>query len=351
MIKRILFTLLFAIIGFSSFSQKGHRIAFIDMNYILENIPDYKKAQNQLNTKVQKWQQNLDGIKAEIETMKTDLSNEKALLTDDLIAEKEEDIAIKEEEFKKLENQYFSSNGNLFLLRKQLVTPIQDQVYNAAQEIAKARRYDFVFDKSSDLIMLYSTKQNDISELVLRTIVRSEKTAKANEKRVSRATTSKRKATPVVTNTPTTIQKKNTPITEVNSNTVTPLVSSTEEEVSSTEEIVTTDSSKKNTEVIESTVQKDENTAIETIEVTEPLTAEESKQAKLDERELKRQEALAKNEKLKADRLKKREEQKAAIEKKRLERLKKREEVRSQLKENKEIPEKEKEDDNKDNNN
>ncbi len=355
MTKRILFTVIIVLIGLTAFSQKGHRIAFVDMNYILENIPDYKKAQSQLNTKVKKWQQNLDNLKDEIGTMKTDLSNEKALLTADLIIEKEEDIAIKEEEFKKLEEQYFSSNGNLFMLRKQLVTPIQDQVYNASQEIAKARRYDFVFDKSSDLIMLYSTKQNDISELVLRSIVRGEKTTKANEKRASRTTTQQRKTTSTVKNTPS-VQTTNANPTPKTTNNPIALPVVVNEEVKSDAKAVETETSltEKTVESAVLTEKPTKNITKEATEISEVVSPEASKQGKLDEREIKRQEALARNEKIKADRLKKREEQKAEIEKKRLERLKKREEVRNQLKENKEVTEKEKEDkkedENKDNN-
>jgi Skp family chaperone for outer membrane proteins len=124
---------------------------------------------------VQKWQEKLDGLSAEIEQMKTDLSNEKSLLTNDLIAEREEDIEIKEQELKRLQQAYFGPTGDLFQLRKQLATPVQDQVYNAIQDIAKNKRYDFVFDRSSDLIMLYSNQKYDISELVLNSIVKNRK--------------------------------------------------------------------------------------------------------------------------------------------------------------------------------
>ncbi|MCK5814455.1 MAG: OmpH family outer membrane protein [Flavobacteriaceae bacterium] len=185
MIKNILLFAIISSIGLSSFSQKGQRIAFVDMNYILENIPAYTKAQTQLDKKVKLWQLALDQKRDKITIMQTDLNNEKALLTEDLITDREEDIVIEQLELKKAEQFYFSTNGNLFLLRKQLVTPIQDQVYNAVQEIAKVRKYDYVFDKSADLIMLYSNKSNDISELVLRSIVRGEKIEKAKRKRAA----------------------------------------------------------------------------------------------------------------------------------------------------------------------
>ena len=109
--------------------------------------------------------------------MRAELNNEKALLTKDLIAEKEEDIQIKELDLKKLQAVYFGVDGDLFLLRQQLVKPVQDLVFNAVQDIATKRKYDFVLDKSSDLIMLYSNTDFDISDMVISSITRAKKTA------------------------------------------------------------------------------------------------------------------------------------------------------------------------------
>jgi len=141
----------------------------------LENVPQYTAAQAQLDTKVKTWQQKLDVLSDEIKQMKTDLSNEKSLLTKELISEREEDIDIKEQELRRLQQAYFGPTGDLFQMRKQFVKPVQDQVYNAIQDIATKKRYDFVLDKSSDLIMLYSNNKYDISELVLNTIVKNRK--------------------------------------------------------------------------------------------------------------------------------------------------------------------------------
>ncbi|MCG1035879.1 OmpH family outer membrane protein [Polaribacter sargassicola] len=156
-----------------SWSQRGQIIAYIDMEYILENVPEYIEAQNTLDAKIVKWRTKLDQQAREIEILKTDLANEKAILTKDLIEEKEEEIFIKQEQLRKQESLYFGPNGSMFSVRKQLVKPIQDQVYNAIQNIASRKNYDFVFDKSSDLVMLYSNKKYDISDLVLATIDRT----------------------------------------------------------------------------------------------------------------------------------------------------------------------------------
>ncbi|CAM1362118.1 conserved exported hypothetical protein [Tenacibaculum litopenaei] len=167
--KNILLVVLLLIVSVAS-AQKSQRTAYIDMEYILQNIPDYIDAQNALNAKVEKWKTRLDKEARAIEVMKTDLANEKAILTKDLIDEREEDIKVKQEALRRLESLYFGPRGDLFNLRKQLIQPIQDQVYNSVQNIAKRKKYDFVFDKSSDLIMLYSNKKHDISDLVVKMI-------------------------------------------------------------------------------------------------------------------------------------------------------------------------------------
>ncbi len=157
------------------------------MEYILENVPEYLEAQNTLDRKVVKWRQKLDKQARHIEVLKTDLANEKAILTKDLIEEEEEEIFIKHAELRRLESLYFGPKGDMFSLRKQLVKPIQDQVYNAVQSISARKKYDFVFDKSSELVMLYSNKKYDISDLVLATIDKSrligERDAEKKEKK------------------------------------------------------------------------------------------------------------------------------------------------------------------------
>ncbi|MFT7442274.1 MAG: Skp family chaperone for outer membrane protein [Maribacter sp.] len=180
--KKIFLVLVLLFTAPNFWSQRSQIIAYIDMEYILENVPEYIQAQNTLDTKVAKWKNNLDKQARHIEVLKSDLANEKAILTKDLIEEKEEEIEIKQVELRRLESLYFGPNGDMFLVRKQLVKPIQDQVYNAIQSIAARKKYDFVFDKSSELVMLYSNKKYDISELVLSTIDRTRLSEEKKEK-------------------------------------------------------------------------------------------------------------------------------------------------------------------------
>lgn len=184
-VNRVLIIVIISV-NFIVNAQKPQRVAYVDMNYILENVPEYVNAQSQLDAKVKTWQQKLDVLSKEIEQMKTDLSNEKSLLTKELINEREEDIVIKEQELRRLQQAYFGPTGDLFQMRKQLAKPVQDQVYNAIQDIARNKRYDFVLDKSSDLILLYSNSKYDISELVLNAIVKNRKRQAVQDKKTER---------------------------------------------------------------------------------------------------------------------------------------------------------------------
>jgi len=185
--KKLLFiTLVLLSISFSANAQRGVRIGYIDMEYILENVPEYREASTQLNGKAQRWKNDIDKKMNEVEKMKINLSSEKALLTTELIEEREEDIRILEDEMLKYQQDRFGPNGDLFIQRRQLVQPIQDQVFNIVQEIAENKKYDFIFDKSADIVMLFSAERHDISDIVLRSINRSAKRTEINSKKEKR---------------------------------------------------------------------------------------------------------------------------------------------------------------------
>ena len=119
MVQKVLLTFIISLtLSSALLAQRGQKVGYVDLDYILEKIPEYAQAQAQLDQKAVTWQQKLDKLKAEIETMKINLSNEKVLLTEALIEERLEDILIVEEEFKKTEMAYFSSDGDLFFLQK-----------------------------------------------------------------------------------------------------------------------------------------------------------------------------------------------------------------------------------------
>ena len=164
--------------------SRGIKIGYIDMEYILQNVPDYAEANSQLEQKAQKWKQDIEAKKIEIAKLKDALKTEKALLTRELIEEREEEIKFQETELLDFQQKKFGPNGDLITQKAVLVKPIQDQVFTAVQDIAELKKYDYVFDKSSDLTMLFTAKRHDISDQVIRTITRAEKRQEMTKKQL-----------------------------------------------------------------------------------------------------------------------------------------------------------------------
>lgn len=170
-----------------SFAQRGVRIGYVDMEYILENVEEYREATDQLASKVEKWKIDIEQKQSAVEQMKKDLMAERVLLTDELISEREEEIQILEKEMIEYQQDRFGPQGDLVLQKRRLIQPIQDQVFNEVQKIGANKKYDFIFDKSADVVMLYSENRWDISDLVLRGISRTRKVSKPIEKPESKS--------------------------------------------------------------------------------------------------------------------------------------------------------------------
>jgi len=178
---KLFYTLFYFIISIYSVAQKGTRIAYIDFNKIIEKIEDYKESIRNLESKANNWNKEIEIKKMELKSMEDQLNSEKILLTPELIKDREDELKIFRDEIFTLQNRFFGINGNYINQRNKLVKPIQDRVLSVVREIAIEKKFDFVFDRSSDLIMLYSQKNYDISELVLRKINNQEKIKKRKE--------------------------------------------------------------------------------------------------------------------------------------------------------------------------
>ena len=159
--------------GFAVQAQQTVRIGYVDMEYILENVPEYQEASAQLENKVQQWKREIETELNRIEKMKQDLANERPLLTNEMIKDREEEIKFEEKKILDYQQKRFGPNGDLITQKLQLVKPIQDQVFVAVQEIAKNRDYDLIFDKSADVVTLYAADRLDVSDQVLRSITRA----------------------------------------------------------------------------------------------------------------------------------------------------------------------------------
>ena len=183
MIQRRLF-LFFALFGLMQLqAQRGVRIAYIDMNIILDNIDEYQKANALLNDRIVEWKKEIELKKIQLQQYENQLEAERVLLTPELITDRELEIKDFATEIIALQEKRFGPKGDRIIQRNKLIKPIQDQVLAIVQDIAKERKYDFVFDRSADVVMLYSSKNYDISDLVLKRINRQEK-IKARKERL-----------------------------------------------------------------------------------------------------------------------------------------------------------------------
>ena len=162
--KLVLILLLITASACFGFAQK---YAYVDTQYILGNIPSYKAAQDQLEKFSQQYQKELETLHAELDKMYKDFQSEVVLLSDDMKRKREDMIVTKEKEYKKLQRQYFGSEGELFQKRQALVKPIQDDVFKAIQEVAEQGAYSIIFDKAGSLSMIYTNSKYDLSDQIL----------------------------------------------------------------------------------------------------------------------------------------------------------------------------------------
>lgn len=177
----ILFSIIICLIGINvSFSQKTERIGFVNMDYILSNMEDYKLANQQLEEKISKWKTEIEISKVKINILKDSLEIERPLLTFDIIEDRESEIKFEEKQLNDYQIKRFGVNGDWIVQELILIKPIQDQVLKVVQTISEQKKFDKIFDESADAIMFYSEKKYDISDLVLKSILRSEKLEKLN---------------------------------------------------------------------------------------------------------------------------------------------------------------------------
>lgn len=178
---------LFFLVSNVLFGQRTIRIGYIDTEYVLESVPEYQTVVSELDSKVNTWKSDIEKKLNAIEEKKKQLNNESVLLTKELFDERMEDILFEESEILDYQRKRFGPEGDLYLQKKQLIQPVQDQIFSAVQDIAKTKRYDFIFDKSSDVVMLYSANKYDISDQVIKAITRSSKRKQANTKSEKKA--------------------------------------------------------------------------------------------------------------------------------------------------------------------
>lgn len=163
--KNILLVFSFLLAGLFGAAQK---YAIIDTRYILDRLPEYKTAQQQLDVMAATWQKQIDSSQAQLDKMYRTFESERLMLTDELRQKREDQLFNKEKEVRDLQRKRFGFEGDLFRKRQELVKPVQDKVYNAVQKLAAARGYDFVLDKSEGITIIFADPKLDKSEDVLK---------------------------------------------------------------------------------------------------------------------------------------------------------------------------------------
>lgn len=163
--KRIISILVLSVLfGFSSFAQK---IGFVDTDYILNSIPEYKAAQSEIDKQSVDWQKEIEAKYNEIDKLYKAYQADAILLTDDMKKKRENEIINKEKEVKELQKQRFGVDGELFKKRQELVKPLQDKIYNAVKAVAERSGLAIILDKAGQVAILYANNKYDKSDDVL----------------------------------------------------------------------------------------------------------------------------------------------------------------------------------------
>lgn len=163
--KKILISMMVLVLAVAA--AQAQKFAYVDSQYILDNIPEYQEAQAQIDELSQQWQKEIEAKFAEVDKMYQDYQAQSVLLPEDMKKKREQEIVDKEREAKNLQKQRYGKDGDLFKKRQELVKPIQERIYNALQEVATEGNYMIIFDKSGSLSMMYANPKYDISDDVL----------------------------------------------------------------------------------------------------------------------------------------------------------------------------------------
>ena len=151
----------------TTLSMQAQKFALVDMEYILKNVPAYERANEQLNQVSKNWQAEMEALNTAASTMYKNYQNEVVFLSQEQKKAKQEAIMQKEKEASDLKKKYFGPEGELFKKRESLMTPIQEEIYNAVKDISDLRGYSLVIDRASDSGIIFGSPKIDISNEVL----------------------------------------------------------------------------------------------------------------------------------------------------------------------------------------
>jgi outer membrane protein len=158
------------ILGFVLFGlnfAEGQKFGYIDTNFILSKMPEYLKAQSEIEQLSTGWQKEVEDMQRAVETSYIALKAEEVLLTEEMKEERKTMIQKKEAELKEYQRKVFGFGGLFFLKKQELIKPLQDKVWDAVEKVAKQNRLAIIFDKSGELVMIYTDPRHDYTDFVL----------------------------------------------------------------------------------------------------------------------------------------------------------------------------------------
>jgi len=160
---------IFLILLLLSFGQivAAQKFGYIDSDYILSQLPEYKEAQAEHERLAKSWQNEIQQMYKVIEGMYSELKAEEVLLTPEMKEERLAEIKTKEEEVKEYNNKVFGYEGLFFLKKEELIKPVLETLFEATEKVSKAHRLQFMFDKSADMVMIYTDPIHDYTDYVL----------------------------------------------------------------------------------------------------------------------------------------------------------------------------------------
>ena len=159
--------IIFVALFFGPVFAKAQKFGYIDSDFILEKMPDYKKAQDELDQLTAGWQKEVEELERGVDALRSSYRAEEVLLTEEMRQERMDEIKRKETDLREYQKKVFGFEGLFFLKKKELIKPLQDKIWDATEKIAKSNRLAIIFDKAGELVMIYTDPRHDYTEFVL----------------------------------------------------------------------------------------------------------------------------------------------------------------------------------------
>lgn len=166
--KKLIIILALILLNIPAFAQA--KIGFINSEAIMKELPEAQDAQRKLDNLVQEWQAELRRLEAEWKQKYDAYERDKLIMSDKTRAEREKELVDLENRIMQYREQKFGQNGELFQKQEEFMKPIQNKIFNALEKIAKEEGYDFVFDKSGEILLLYANEKYDLTNKVLQAL-------------------------------------------------------------------------------------------------------------------------------------------------------------------------------------